>query len=104
MTRNAFWGTQKVGTRFTPFHYSHVTTLFTSYADDTSFYAYWEDIDLLIEEPEIKASKICKWFNKNVMKANADKCHVALTTKKDKTVLLAKKQCETVKRKIYLQL
>ena len=38
------------------------------------------------------------------MKANADKCHVALTTKKDKTVLLAKKQCETVKRKIYLQL
>ena len=44
-----------------------------SYADGTTPYVCLEDMDLIIEKPEVKANDIFQWFNKNAVKANADK-------------------------------
>ena len=37
-------------------------------------------MDLIIEKLEVKANDIFQWFNENAMKANADKCHLLITT------------------------
>ena len=37
-------------------------------------------MDLIIAKLEVKANYIFQWFNENTMKANADKCHLLITT------------------------
>ena len=51
-----------------------------SYADNTTPYVCLEDMDLIIAKLEVKANYIFQWFNENTMKANADKCHLLITT------------------------
>ena len=45
------------------------------YADDTTPYTCASDIDTVIFELQITASKLFAWFNNNHMKANPEKSH-----------------------------
>ena len=58
----------------------------TSYVDDATPYVCLDDIDLIIEKLEIKANYIFQWFNENVMKTNADKCHLLITTNEERNI------------------
>ena len=58
----------------------------TSYVDDATPYVCLDDIDLIIEKLEIKANYIFQWFNENVMKTNADKCHLLITTNEETNI------------------
>ena len=57
-----------------------------SYADDTTPCFCLEDMDLIIEKLEVKANDIFQWFNENAMKANADKCHLLITTNEERNI------------------
>ena len=57
-----------------------------SYADNTTPYLCLEDMDLIIEKLEVKANNIFQWFNENAMKANADKCHLLITTNEERNI------------------
>ena len=57
-----------------------------SCADDTTPYVCLEDMDLIIEKLKVKANDIFQWFNENAMKANADKCHLLITTNEERNI------------------
>ena len=46
-----------------------------NYADDTTPYACASDINTVISELQITASKLFTWFDNNHMKANPEKNH-----------------------------
>ena len=55
-----------------------------NYADDTTQYACAPDINTVISELQITASKFFTWFNNNHMKANPEKNHLLLSSKTPK--------------------
>ena len=55
-----------------------------SYAHDVTLYICFKDIDLIFKELEVKANEISQWLNENASKANADKCHLLITTNKER--------------------
>ena len=57
-----------------------------SYANDTTPYVCLQDMDLIIEKLEVKVNDIFQWFNENAMKANADKCHLLITTNEERNI------------------
>ena len=52
----------------------------TSYADDNTSYASSSNLDALIKKLEESTSSLFQWFRNNHMKANADKCHLVVTS------------------------
>ena len=54
-----------------------------SYADDTTPYTCAEDLDTVILNLEEIASTLLDWFQYNHLKANAEKCHLILSTKNE---------------------
>ena len=46
-----------------------------SYADDNTPYVIADNIDGVIKSLEEASEILFKWFNDNLMKINADKCH-----------------------------
>ena len=75
-----------------------------SYADDTTPYIYLDDIDLIIEKLEVKTNDIFQWFNENAMKANADKCHLLITTNEERNISIVGEKIKIVKVKSCLGL
>ena len=57
-----------------------------SYVNDTTPYVCLQDMDLIIEKLEVKVNDIFQWFNENAMKANADKCHLLITTNEERNI------------------
>ena len=57
-----------------------------SYADDTTPYVCLEDMDLIIEKLEVKANDNFQWFNENATEANANKCHLLITTNEERNI------------------
>ena len=55
-----------------------------NYADDTTSYACASDINTVISELQVTASKIFTWFNNNHIKVNPEKSHVLLSSKTQK--------------------
>ena len=51
-----------------------------SYADDNTPYTCLDNSQLVIEKLEAVAKDILKWFDNNAMKANAEKCHLLVST------------------------
>ena len=51
-----------------------------SYANDNSPYVSADDIDGVIKYLEEASEILFKWFNDNLMKINADKCHLLVGT------------------------
>ena len=68
-----------------------------SYADDTTPYVCLEDMDLIIEKLEVKANDIFQWFNENAMKANADKCHLLITTNEERNISIGGEKIQNSK-------
>ena len=50
----------------------------SNYADDTTIYAWYTTIDLVIDKLEKRSFEIASWFYNNFMKLNEEKCHVML--------------------------
>ena len=59
-----------------------------NYADDTTPYACAPDINTVISELQITASKLFTWFNNSHMKANPEKSHLLLSSKTPKKAYL----------------
>ena len=69
----------------------------TDIANDTTPYVCLEDIDLIIEKLEVKANDIFQWFNENAMKANADKCHLLITTNEERNISIGGEKIQNSK-------
>ena len=52
-----------------------------TYADDNTPYCSNFSLDKVINKLEVCTNNLFKWFHENHMKANADKCHLLVTTK-----------------------
>ena len=52
-----------------------------SHADDNTPYCSSFSLDKVINKLEACTNNLFKWFHENHMKANADKCHLLVTTK-----------------------
>ena len=68
------------------FFFVSKSTDIASYADNKTSYVCLEDMDLIIEKVELKTNDIFQWFNENAMKANADKCHLLITTNEERNI------------------
>ena len=68
-----------------------------SYADDNTPYVTCETMESLIESLEKIAEEIFKWFKNNEMQANADKCHVLISTDQKLDVNIGTLQIENSK-------
>ena len=55
-------------------------TEIASYADDNTPYVIADNIDGVIKSLEEASEILFKWFNDNLMKINADKCHLLVST------------------------
>ena len=51
-----------------------------SYADDNIPYVCSENVDVTLEKLEEVGKVLFEWFSNNFLKANADKCHLILST------------------------
>ena len=51
-----------------------------SYADDNTPYVIADNIDGVIKSLEEASEILFKWFNDNLMRINADKCHLLVST------------------------
>ena len=51
-----------------------------SYADDNTPYVCSENVDVTLEKLEEVGKVLFEWFSNNFLKANADKCHLILST------------------------
>ena len=51
-----------------------------SYANDNTPYVIADNIDLIIKSLEEASEILFKWFNDDLMKINADKCHLLVRT------------------------
>ena len=51
-----------------------------SYADDNTPYVCSENVDVALEKLEEVGKILFEWFSNNFLKANADKCHLILST------------------------
>ena len=58
-----------------------------NYAEDTTPYACASDINTVISELQITASKLFTWYNNNHMKPNPEKSHLLLSSKTPKKSL-----------------
>ena len=54
-------------------------------------------MDLIIEKLEVKANDIFQWFNENAMKANADKCHLLITTNEERNISIGGEKIQNSK-------
>ena len=41
---------------------------------------------------EVKANEIFQWFHENAMKANADKCHLLITTNEERDIYIGREK------------
>ena len=57
----------------------------TSYAEDNTPYTSDFNLEELIQKLELTTDNLFEWFRNNHMKANADKCHLLVTTNTDVT-------------------
>ena len=55
-------------------------TEIASYADDNTPYVIADNIDGVIKSLEEASEILFKWFNDNLMRINADKCHLLVST------------------------
>ena len=54
---------------------------YASFADDTTPYSCLPEMILVLEKLEKGIQSMFDWFSENVLKANADKCHLIASSK-----------------------
>ena len=53
---------------------------FANYADDNTIYQSANNVDDVINDLQLSAEKLFRWFSDNQMKGNTDKCHLIMST------------------------
>ena len=61
--------------------YDNTNADITSHVDDNTPYCNSFSLDKVINKLEACTNNLFKWFHKNNMKTNADKCHLLVTNK-----------------------
>ena len=69
-----------------------------NYADDNTPYATANDIDSLIASLEEASNSLFTWFDKNLVKSNADKCHLLVTSNEKVTIKMPSHEIANTKR------
>ena len=59
-----------------------------SYADDNTPYNFDFSLDNVISNLEKSTNSLLKWFRENQMKANADKCHLLVSSSESCTAMI----------------
>ena len=73
------------------------STYIANYADDNTPYATAIDIDSLIASPEEASKYLFTWFDNNLMKSNADKCHLLVSSNEKVTIKLGSHEIANAK-------
>ena len=69
-----------------------------NYANDNALYATANDIDNLIASLEEASKSLFTWFDKNLMKNNADKCHLLVSSNEKVTIKIGSHEIANTKR------
>ena len=69
-----------------------------NYADDNTPYATANDIDSLIVSLEEASKSLFTWFENNLMKSNADKCHLLVNSNEKVTIKISSHEIANTKR------
>ena len=67
-----------------------------NYADDNTPYATANDIDSLIVSLEEASKSLFTWFDNNLMKSNADKCHLLVSSDEKVTIKIGSHEMLTL--------
>ena len=73
-----------------------------NYADDNTPYATANDIDSLIASLEEASKSLFTWFDNNLMKSNADKCHLLVSSNEKVTIKICSHEVANTKRETLL--
>ena len=74
------------------------STDIANYADDNTPYATATDIDSLITSLEEASKSLFTWFDNNLMKSNADKCHLLVSPNEKVTIKIGNHEIDNTKR------
>ena len=74
------------------------STYIANYADDNTPYATANDIDSLIASLEEVSKSLFTWFDNNLMKSNADKCHLLVSSNEKVTIKIINHDIANTKR------
>ena len=74
------------------------STDIANYADDNTPYATANDIDNLIASLEEASKCLFTWFDNNLMKINADKCHLLVRSNEKVTIKIGSHEIANTKR------
>ena len=74
------------------------STDIANYADDNTPYATANDIDSLIASLEEASKSLFTWFDNNLMKSNADKCHLLVSSNEKVTIKIGSHEIANTKR------
>ena len=69
-----------------------------NYADDNTPYATPNDTDSLIASLEEASKSLFIWFDNNLMKSNADKCHLTVSSNEKITIKIGSHEKANTKR------
>ena len=73
------------------------STDIANYADDNTAYATAIDIDSLLASPEVASNSLFTWFDNNLKKSNADKCHLLVSSNEKVTIKLGSHEIANTK-------
>ena len=68
-----------------------------NYADDNMPHATANDIDSLIASLEEASKSLFTWFDNNLMKSNADKCHLLVSSNEKVTIQISSHEIANTK-------
>ena len=74
------------------------STDIANYADDNTPYATANDIDSLIASLEEASKSLFTWFDNNLIKSNADKCHLLVSSNEKVTIQIGSHEIANTKR------
>ena len=74
------------------------STDIANYADNNMPYATANDIDSLIAWREKALKSLFTWFENNLMKSNADKCHLLVSSNEKVTIKIGSHEIANTKR------
>ena len=109
MNGNYFGGTSRTNT-WSPFVQSFLADLLfiinstdiANYADGNTPYATANDIDSLIASLEEASKSLFTWFDNNLMKSNADKCHLLVSSNEKVIIKIGSHDIANTKREKFL--
>ena len=70
-----------------------------NYADDNTPYVTANDVDSLIASLKEASKSLFTWFDNNLMKSNADKCHLLVSSNEKVTIKIGSHEIEIANTK-----